>query len=354
MQIFIKLMTGQTITLSNINDLDIIHSIKSKIQDKTKIPIERQHLLYNSKLLNDNYKLSEYDIKKNATLHLTIKMNEPVPSKVSFDYNINKYIYDISQSSDNAIIVFMLANALSYDRKLKEKYIPNNYQHDMFRQQLPIPILLKAYNQENNIKFFFVDNAFKGDITVLDIRSYLQKMPYTTIEVDKNNIEIYNVLLEDIFNYFNISYIKGNIDLYVSFYFIPYIYGYCQGTKTIDTKYCLNELDNLLEGINAEYYIYENTLDNPIIRIKKGKDVLLFNELKEWHNKEMLQSKLKSRSKSKLKSRSKSRSKSDSLRTKKLKKEFLDGIKSNGSSSKKGGKKKKKKTRKKRKKKNKK
>ncbi len=351
-------MTGQTITLSNINDLDTILSIKSKIQDKTKIPIERQHLLYNSKLLNDNYKLSEYDIKKNATLHLTIKMNEPAPSKVSFDYNINKYIYDISQPSDNSIIVFMLANALSYDRKLKEKYIPNNYQHDMFRQQLPIPILLKAYNQENNIKFFFVDNAFKGDITVLDIRSYLQKMPSTNIEVDKNIIEIYNVLLEDIFNYFNISYIKGNIDLYVSFYFIPYIYGYCQETKTIDVNYCLDELDNLLEGINAEYYIYENTLDNPVIRIKKGKDILLFNELKEWHNKEILQSRSKSKSKSKSKSRSKSKSKSksksDSLRTKKLKKEFLDGIKSNSSSSKKGGKKKKKKTRKKRKKKNKK
>ena len=221
MQIFVKLMTGQTITLSNINDSDTIISIKSKIQDKTKIPIERQHLLYNSKLLNDNYKLSEYDIKKNATLHLTIKMNEPAPSKVSFDYNINNYIYDISQSSDNAIIVFMLANALSYDRKLKEKYIRNNYQHDMFRQQLPIPILLKAYNQQNNIKFFFVDNAFKGGITPLDIRSYLQKMPSTNIEVDKNNIEIYNVLLEDILKYFDISYIEKQIDVYVSFYFLP-------------------------------------------------------------------------------------------------------------------------------------
>ena len=69
MQIFVKLITGQTIILNNINDLDTINSIKSNIQDRTKIPIERQHLLYNSKLLNDNYKLSEYDIKKNVTLH---------------------------------------------------------------------------------------------------------------------------------------------------------------------------------------------------------------------------------------------------------------------------------------------
>ena len=52
----------------------------------------------------------------------------------------------------------------------------------------------------------------------------------------------------------------------------------------------------------------------------------------------------------KSKSRSKSKSNSDSLRTKKLKKEFLDGIKSNSSSSKKGGKKKK--TRKKKRKRN--
>tara|TARA_B100000900_G_C20578260_1_gene716277 strand:+ start:1145 stop:1669 length:525 start_codon:yes stop_codon:yes gene_type:complete len=59
--------------------------------------------------------------------------------------------------------------------------------------------------------------------------------------------------------------------------------------------------------------------------------------------------KSKSKSKSRSKSKSKSKSKSDSLRTKKLKKEFLDGIKSNSSSSKKGGKKKKTKKKKKRK-----
>ena len=139
------------------------------------------------------------------------------------------------------IIVFMLANALSYDRKLKERYIQNNYQHDTFRQQLPIPILLKAYNQKNNIKFFFIDNAFRDSISKIDIRLYLQKISSTNIQIDKNNnIEIYNVLLEDIFNYFNISYIKENIDLYASFHFIPYTYGYCQDTKTIDVNYCLD------------------------------------------------------------------------------------------------------------------
>ena len=58
---------------------------------------------------------------------------------------------------------------------------------------------------------------------------------------------------------------------------------------------------------------------------------------------------IKVKSKSRSKSKSKSKSKSDSLRTKKLKKEFLDGIKSNSSSSKKGGKKKKTKKKKKRK-----
>ena len=63
-----------------------------------------------------------------------------------------------------------------------------------------------------------------------------------------------------------------------------------------------------------------------------------------------VQGTIKVKSKSKSKSRSKSKSKSDSSRTRRLKKEFLEGIKSNSSSSKKGGKKKKKKTRKKKKK----
>ena len=55
----------------------------------------------------------------------------------------------------------------------------------------------------------------------------------------------------------------------------------------------------------------------------------------------------RSKSRSKSKSKSRSKSKSDSSRTKRLKKEFLEGIKSSSSSSKKGGKRKKKKTRKK-------
>ena len=85
-------MTGQTITLSSIHSSDTIKTIKSKIHERTKIPIIRQHLLYNSKLLNDNYNLSNYDIKKNSTLHLTLKMNEPPPSNLSFDYKLNQYI----------------------------------------------------------------------------------------------------------------------------------------------------------------------------------------------------------------------------------------------------------------------
>ena len=79
MQIFVKTLTGKTMTLE-VENAETVEAVRQKIWQSDGIPADHQRLIFAGKQLEDGHTLQDYSVQRDSTLHLVLRIRGGMPS----------------------------------------------------------------------------------------------------------------------------------------------------------------------------------------------------------------------------------------------------------------------------------